>query len=117
MVIRPYTQSDAEAVVRLSLRAWAPVFESIERELDPAVYRVFYPDGWEVQQRQAVEAALANPAHHVWVADRDGVIAGFVAVVLHREDRMGEIHMVAVDPEQQGQGVGTALTHFALEWM
>jgi GNAT superfamily N-acetyltransferase len=33
------------------------------------------------------------------------------------ETRMGEIYMVAVDPDFQGHGIGTALTEFALNWM
>ncbi|WP_347239560.1 GNAT family N-acetyltransferase [Microcoleus sp. FACHB-68] len=42
---------------------------------------------------------------------------GFVAVKLHSEDSMGEIYMVAVDPEFQGRGIGSALIEFALAWM
>lgn len=33
---------------------------------------------------------------------------GFVAVKLDSESRMGEIYMVAVDPDFQGNGIGTA---------
>jgi GNAT superfamily N-acetyltransferase len=116
MMIRPYSTSDADAVVRLALRAWAPVFESLGQVMDPAVYRVFYPD-WQVQQRRAVEAVLAAPEQHVWVAEREGAPIGFVSVVLHRDDAMGEIHMIAVDPDHQGEGVAMALTNFAVGWM
>jgi len=42
---------------------------------------------------------------------------GFVAVKLHLEDSMGEIYMVAVDPDFQGRGIGSALIEFALAWM
>ncbi len=30
---------------------------------------------------------------------------------------MGEIYMIAVDPDFQGHGIGTALTDFALAWI
>jgi hypothetical protein len=41
---------------------------------------------------------------------------GFVAVELdHPERSMGEISMLAVDPDYQGGGIGTALTEFALD--
>lgn len=116
MTIRPFAAADGDTVVHLSLRAWAPVFASIEQAMDPAVYRVFYPD-WRVQQREAVEAVLADPDQHVWVAERDGTLAGFVAVALHRDDDMGEIYMTAVDPDHQGRGIGTALAEFAVDWM
>jgi GNAT superfamily N-acetyltransferase len=52
----------------------------------------------------------------VWVAEVDGTAVGFVAVELdHPERGMGETSMLAVDPEHQGGGVGTALTEFALD--
>lgn len=116
-MIRPYTEADREAVVELSLRAWAPVFASLAQVLDAAVYRTFFPD-WRVVQRQAVEAALADPEQRVWVAERaDGRPAGFVTVLLQRANRMGVIHMLAVDPDHQGRGIGTALTEQAVAYM
>ena len=33
----------------------------------------------------------------------------------HPERSMGEISMLAVDPDHQGGGIGTALTEFALD--
>jgi GNAT superfamily N-acetyltransferase len=50
------------------------------------------------------------------VAEEAGVL-GFVAVALHEDSATGEIDMIAVDPEHQGVGVGTALMTFALEAM
>jgi len=35
--------------------------------------------------------------------------------LLDAQRSMGEISMLAVDPEHQGGGIGTALTEFALE--
>ncbi len=34
--------------------------------------------------------------------------------VSYPEDSIGEIYMLAVDPDHQGGGIGTALTEFAL---
>jgi len=115
MTIRPYHPSDADTVVRFALRAWAPVFKSIERAMDAEVYRAFYLNGWQESQREAIEGALAE--QDAWVAERDGTPVGFVSVVLHREDSMGEIHMIAVDPDCQEEGIGTALTEHAVDWM
>lgn len=115
MRIRPYDDQDADAIVRLSLRAWEPVFDSIKQALEPEVYRAFYSDGWRASQKEAVKTTLSE--HNVWVAERDGAPIGFISVVLHREDSMGEIHMVAVDPDHQRDGVGTALNEFALDWI
>lgn len=116
MQIESYESEQREAVVRLSLRAWAPVFESIEDAMDAEVYRAFYPDGWRVSQQEAVEATCADKDTHVWVAIDEGVFAGFVAVKLH-DEVMGEIYMIAVDPDAQRRGIASALTDFATHWM
>lgn len=114
--IRPFEDRDAEAVVDLSLRAWAPVFESIERVLGPEIFGRQYLEGWREDQRRDVEDVLAANEGWVWVAEVDGTAVGFVAVELdHPERGMGETSMLAVDPEHQGGGVGTALTEFALD--
>ena len=115
VAIRPFQTSDFEAVVALSLRAWEPVFDSIRATLAPAVYEAFYPDGWRSHQRSDVEAALAD--QDVWIAERDGAVVGFVSVVLHSDGGVGEVHMVAVDPDHQQHGVGVALTDHAVGWM
>ena len=41
----------------------------------------------------------------------------FLAVTLHEDDALGQIWMLAVDPDAQGRGLGTSLTNFATEWM
>lgn len=53
----------------------------------------------------------------MWVAEVDGVVAGFVAVRLEHEASIGEIHMIAVDPDHQRHGLGARLTEFALDWI
>lgn len=117
MHIEPYAPHHLEAIVQLSLRAWSPVFTSLRTALDAEVYRAFYPDGWQISQQKAVEATCTAVDTHTWVAIDADVIAGFTAVRLHPEDNMGEIYMIAVDPDCQGRGIGAALTEFALDWM
>lgn len=117
MEIQPFNTKHLDAVVGLSLRAWAPVFESIQGVMDSEVYREFYPDGWRARQQTAVEEVCAAENMHVWVAVEGGQTVGFVAVKLHQESKMGEIYMIAVDPDSQRRGIGAALTNFAVEWM
>lgn len=112
--IRPLEAEDKQAVVELSLRAWAPVFRSIEQALGTDIFSRLHPD-WRVSQQGAVEAACEKM--HVWVATDAGVTKGFVAVDLRSESSVGEIYMLAVDPDCQGRGIGTALTSFALDWI
>jgi GNAT superfamily N-acetyltransferase len=102
-------------VVTLSLRAWAPAFASLERVLGPGIFRRQHPD-WREDQRRAVEDVCAAQKGWAWVAEVRARVVGFVTVELdHPERGMGETSMLAVDPDYQGGGIGTALTKFALE--
>jgi carbon storage regulator CsrA len=112
-VISPFVPSMLDRVVTLALNAWEPVFESIANAMEPEVFQAQYPD-WRVAQRDAVVAACTDPALEVSVASLGSEIAGFIALKFHGADRMGEIHMVAVEPRQQHRGVATALTAHAL---
>lgn len=114
--IRAFESSHLAAVVRLSLRAWEPVFESIEKTMDNEVYREQHPD-WRLSQRQAVESVCNGEGFHVWVAVSGQQVVGFAALRLYAEDRMGEIYMIAVDPDSQRQGVAAALTQRSLAWL
>lgn len=115
--IEPYEDRQFDAVIQLSLRAWNPVFDSLQTAMNADVYQAFYPDSWRVSQQQAVEDVCGSADTTVWVAVEADSIVGFVAVKLHSETSMGEIYMVAVEPDFQGRGIGTALTEFALNWM
>ncbi len=117
MQIQPYDANHLDAVICLSLRAWAPVFDSIQSTMDPDVYRAFYPDGWRTSQQKAVEDVCTAEETHVWVAIEDVLTVGFVAVRLDLDSKLGEIYMIAVDPDYQYRGIATALTNFALDWM
>ena len=116
MQIKPYDASHAEAVVRLSLRAWSPVFDSLKGALDADVYQTFYPDGWRPSQEKSVRETCASTDMKLWVAIEAGTVAGFVAVRFH-ESKLGEIYMIAVDPDFQRRGIAMAMTDFAVERM
>lgn len=115
MDIESYDESRLDAIVRLSLRAWEPVFDSIESAMDPDVYREMHPD-WRTSQRTAVETVCRDPDTHVWVALEESRTVGFVALRLRAEDRLGEIYMIAVDPDFQRRGIARALMNHSFDW-
>ena len=118
--IRAYRTDDRDAVVDLALRAWAPVFASMRAVTGDEIDRLSHGDDWRVYQRKSIEDALDNDAMHLWVAhedDDENALVAFLAVTLHEDDALGQIWMLAVDPDAQGRGLGTTLTNFATEWM
>jgi hypothetical protein len=81
--IRPYEESDLQAIVEFSLRAWRPVFESLRRVLgDPIFVRLNQPD-WEAIQAEAVRSSCTGDELDAFVAVADGLPVGFAGVALN----------------------------------
>lgn len=112
--IRRYAEDDTAALVELSLAAWAPVFASFRTVLGERLYRRVHPD-WERDQEASVRDALER--HDTWVAVVDGSVVGFVNVAFDESARSAEIHMIAVAPRVQRQGLASTLTDFAMDQM
>lgn len=104
---RAYAPEDRDAVVALALRAWEPVHASMAEVMGEQIYALTVGD-WRRTQARDVQADLDAEEVQAWVAVTDRV-AGFATVKLDREEGVGELHMLAVDPDQQKQGVGSAL--------
>jgi GNAT superfamily N-acetyltransferase len=115
--IRVYREADRPAVVRLSLRAWAPVHASIREVLGDEIFEGLYGGDWRHQQQHDVEKVLSDEKSEVRVAEVDGEVVGFVAAGTEADSTMGEISMVAVDPAFQNRGLGTQLTDSATDWL
>jgi GNAT superfamily N-acetyltransferase len=114
--IRDYEPLDEEPVVELSLRAWAPVFSSLEQVLGREIFVRLHGD-WRQYQEKEVRDTLADDATQVWVAEAERGVVAFASAKLHPERHIGEISMLAVDPDDQRGGIGTALTEFATGWL
>jgi ribosomal protein S18 acetylase RimI-like enzyme len=110
--IRPRTDADDEAIVALSVEAWAPVFESLRVVLGPTIFERLHPD-WREDQARAVSDTLRDEGVSTWVSEVDGAVAGFVSVRLDPRRQVGEIWMIAVRPQFQNVGMGLELTEFA----
>lgn len=108
--IRRFEESDLEAIVELSLRAWEPVHESLRRVLGDAIFdRVNRPD-WRTVQEEAVRSSCSSADRDVFVAVADARPVGFAAVALNAfHEGMGVVDIIAVDPEYQRRGVGKRL--------
>ncbi len=113
--IRTYAPEDQEAVIALALRAWEPVHASMKKVMGSEVYALTVGD-WRRVQARDVRADLESVTLRAWVAVTDR-IAGFATVRLDHEESTGELHMLAVDPQQQKQGVGAALIRVAEGFM
>lgn len=106
-----------DALVQLSLLAWEPVFDSFRQIMGPVVFPVVYPD-WRRIQRETVEKFCAAREHAVvWVAEVEGRVVGYLVCEMQPQTQTGEVQLLAVHPDYQNQGIGTALNRYALDKM
>jgi len=111
--IQPYSTEHRQALLDLSVRAWAPVFPLTRRTVPAFVYDSFYPNGWQARQTADMATVLDEEPDNVDMALDGTVVAGWVCTRLHPEDCMGEVYVLAVEPGHQRRGVGAALLDHA----
>ncbi len=112
---RPLVDTDIEQIVQLSLLAWEPAFESMEKVLGPRIFRLIWPD-WKKSQAEGVEGACrATDKYRTLAAELDGCVVGFITFELKGET--GEVVLLAVHPEFQKRGIATRLNQAALDAM
>ncbi len=116
--IRPYEESDLEAIVEFSLRAWTPVFESLRRVLGNAIFARLHQPEWRAVQAEAVRSSCTSDERDVFVAVADARPVGFAAIALDAfHDRMGVVDIIAVDPAYQRRGIARQLMARSAEHM
>src|SRR5699024_9179746 len=112
-----FEPQDEDAVIDLSLRAWEPVFASLENVLgDSGVYAQLYPN-WCEDLRRAVQDACRCEHTTIWVAKTESLIAAFFPVRLHHAAGIGHTYMTPVAPNHLRLGVGPRLTQAARDWI
>jgi ribosomal protein S18 acetylase RimI-like enzyme len=115
--IRAFREADLDAVIAFSLRAWAPIFDSIRDVLTDEIFFRLHPD-WRADQAETVRSSCLSEERDVFVAVADRRPVGFVAVALNAfHEGMGVIDIIGVDPEYHRRGIGSRLTEAAINHM
>jgi hypothetical protein len=109
--------SDQNAVVRLSLRAWAPNFESMQTVLGDELSRRLHGDDWREYQAQSVIDTISDPRHHAWVAEREPEICGFTVTAVVDLTAAWAKSRCSPSIPHTSAGVGLALADRATEWL
>ncbi len=114
--IRPVEDGDNETVEAINLAAFAGVHESLAELLGRDLNTLVYPD-WHTTQHQELLESTADATTSLWVAEHNGGVVGFVVLDLDSLSKVGELSLIAVHPDHQGRGIGTAMNRFALDHM
>src|SRR4026209_2523465 len=80
--IREFQKSDLDAIVEISLRAWAPVFDSLREVLGDPIFFRLKPD-WRSAQAEEVTTSCTSDERDAFVAVVDRRPVGFVTVALN----------------------------------
>jgi GNAT superfamily N-acetyltransferase len=117
LVVRRFHPADLPHIVEFALRAWEPVYASLQQVLGDDIFLRLHPD-WKADQAATVSSSCTNPERDVFVALLDGDPVGFAAVALNAfHERMGAIDIIATDPDYQRRGIASRLTAAALDHM
>jgi ribosomal protein S18 acetylase RimI-like enzyme len=98
---------------QFGLEAFRPVYASWQQLYGADLFHRLEPD-WEHAQASYIRSAIARADAETWVFETGGRATGFLVLTMD-DQKLGEIELLAVDPEMQGHGVGTALNQHALE--
>lgn len=72
----------------------------------------------EKEQAELLEKICKeDSSYDLLVIEHAGEVVGFCGLEVDDKTKVGEIELVAVHPDQQGRGLGTALNEAALDFM
>lgn len=109
MTVRPFRESDRDALPRLTV-------ECFGNSMHVTVDEVFGPPkgiAWQSRKIADIDSDCAANADGVLVAEEDGEAIGFITTRLDPATGIGHIANLAVGPAHQGRGIGTALLRAA----
>src|SRR4030095_6137250 len=111
--IRNSRPDDPDTIRRLTVESFAGVTleENIEQKLG-----VLHGHDWRWRKARHLDEDIASNPQGVFVAERQGRIAGYITAIIDREAGKGRIPNLAVAPECRGQGLGRTLIEHALEY-
>ena len=102
MEIRPATLEDRESIRSVARETWHDTYDELESETIDETIDDWYGD-------DTLEQALSKPGTAFLVAEVDGEIVGFTHGVVSETEGEGDVLRMAVHPDRQGEGIGTAL--------
>lgn len=116
MPIRPYRNEDLDRLKEITAICFDGV--SIDRNIESA-FGLINGHDWRFRKLRHIDADVQDEhARGVFVFETDdGDVAGYITTRLDRDTGIGWIPNVAVDPGQQGSGIGRQLMDHALQFM
>lgn len=95
----------------VALNSLGPAARTQAAEILVAAFAADYPNAWPTLDEALTEVDEALAQDHLALAavDEHGVLSGWVGAIRAYDGHAWELHPLAVYPQRQGQGVGSAL--------
>ena len=117
LCIREFEAADLESLQQIRAAAFEPVFRSFRETVGAQISAIALASEEADQTELLARLCGTDSPEKVYVALLNGKVVGFVSIALDEKNRIGEIGLNAVHPDQAGQGIGTSLYEFALDEM
>ena len=110
--IRLAEERDVERLVSIARNEWSAVYEGYRDQLGDELFAIAYPTPKDTKEAQIRRVALGGCCY---VAEIDGVVAGFVTCLYDENLKIGTISNNAVSAEFRGRGIGPRMYDFVFE--
>ncbi|MCY2976144.1 MAG: GNAT family N-acetyltransferase [Planctomycetota bacterium] len=114
MKIRLFQSSDLPELRRITVEGFEGIAidQNVENKLG-----VLGDHDWRWRKMRHVDEDCEMNPKGVFVAERDGVILGYISTRVDHESGKGRIPNLAVDVSARGCGLGRQLIEYALDYM
>ena len=112
--IRPAQPDDLPRMQQIAVHAWQPIYQGFRERMGEDLFSRVYAEPWADCKAREIADHFQQRPEWCLVAELAGQVVGFLTFVLDADSGVAEIGNNAVDPDWQGQGVGSALYHHVL---
>ena len=111
-IIRLAEERDVERLVSIARNEWSAVYEGYREQLGEELFAMAYPTPLDTKEAQIRRVALGG---YCYVAEIDGVVAGFITYLYDENLKIGTISNNAVSAEFRGRGIGPRMYEFIFD--
>lgn len=112
--IRKYQEGDLDAIKQITLICFDGV--SMDQNIEKRFGRVGEHD-WQFRKARHIDADVAANAEGIFVAEVEGVVAGYVTTRIDPVTQIGGIPNLGVLPAYRKQGIGRVLLETAITYL
>ncbi len=113
VTIRHYRSEDLEVLRKITVDSFGSV--ALDQMLEDRL-GIWNGRDWRARKADHINDDCLSNAEGCFVAERDGVILGYITTRLDRLNSIGRIPNLAVEEQARGLGLGRRLIHYALDY-